>query len=294
MTGDKDNHSMVLHLAMPLHAFALAILFTLPVLLIHVLSAVVKVAYTLVHLIFLNDSSAADKLSILNSLCTEMLLHPFMVIDSNSNNSSVRSSTNSKLHSSPERPKTRSMMKKEQKQQVTSGQQLTTICLLFIGHFIGLAIVTVCLVRYSYSHPFLLADNRHYTFYVWKRLLQYPKIRALLGLPYYVTVLVLFSRLRRVQGPLWVTGFMIASCLSLVPTPLLEPRYFTQVVVLALLHSPPTVNTPVVTLWGVKITPRHMLQLSVIGSVSLSILLLYVFLYRPFLWPDGSVARFMP
>jgi len=40
----------------------------------------------------------------------------------------------------------------------------------------GLAIVSLCvgvlyllIQRYTYAHPYLLADNRHYTFYIWKK-----------------------------------------------------------------------------------------------------------------------------
>lgn len=44
-------------------------------------------------------------------------------------------------------------------------------------HLIGV-ISTAIILRYgSKVHPFLLADNRHYTFYLWSRFLRFPNIR---------------------------------------------------------------------------------------------------------------------
>ena len=36
---------------------------------------------------------------------------------------------------------------------------------------------TYALIMGSRSHPFLLADNRHYTFYIWNRFLKYTHFR---------------------------------------------------------------------------------------------------------------------
>jgi membrane glycosyltransferase len=50
---------------------------------------------------------------------------------------------------------------------------------------------------------------------------------------------VTIHRLLQLRGPLWVLIFLVALAITLIPTPLLEPRYFTPGVVLAVLNSPP-------------------------------------------------------
>jgi membrane glycosyltransferase len=50
---------------------------------------------------------------------------------------------------------------------------------------------------------------------------------------------VTIHRLLRLRGPLWLLIFLVALAITLIPTPLLEPRYFTPGVVLAILNSPP-------------------------------------------------------
>lgn len=139
------------------------------------------------------------------------------------------------------------------------------------------ALTSAALVWGSLEHPFLLADNRHLTFYIWRRALRFPTVRALLG-PVYsglFNVLVGLS-----PGPLWLAIFAAAAVISLAPSPLLELRYLTPGVVVFLLNAPPLKDSQ-----GLSVT------IGVFLLVNTG--LLFVFLYRPFLWPDGSTARFM-
>jgi alpha-1,2-glucosyltransferase len=76
-------------------------------------------------------------------------------------------------------------------------------------------------------HPYLLADNRHLTFYLWRRLLARSK-----ALTYGVVApvaggvawpLILWALLQR-QDWLWVVGFLVCTAVVLVPAWLLEFR----------------------------------------------------------------------
>jgi alpha-1,2-glucosyltransferase len=76
-------------------------------------------------------------------------------------------------------------------------------------------------------HPYLLADNRHLTFYLWRRVLARSK-----ALTYGVVApvagglawpLILWALLRR-QHWLWVAGYLVCSAAVLVPAWLLEFR----------------------------------------------------------------------
>jgi hypothetical protein len=69
----------------------------------------------------------------------------------------------------------KSSIKKMIQEHLTAPLRLSLRSLMM--HMIGFASTAVLLRNGSLSHPFLLADNRHYTFYLWARILQYPHIR---------------------------------------------------------------------------------------------------------------------
>eukprot|EP00438_Fugacium_kawagutii_P036348 Skav232461 [mRNA] locus=scaffold75:90035:91390:- [translate_table: standard] len=142
----------------------------------------------------------------------------------------------------------------------------------------SLGLTAYLLHFYSLEHPFLLADNRHYTFYIWKRFLSRPWFKEALA-PGYVYAAWYLCRRNSVHGGLWVLIWWVAAVLTLVPAPLLEPRYWTTAVLIAHVHSPEYT-------W---------LSLFATSSVFLliNVLTLCIFVHRPFWWPGGEVARFM-
>lgn len=78
-----------------------------------------------------------------------------------------------------------------------------------------------------YAHPYLLADNRHITFYIWRRILG----RHNSYIPYLLTPIYLFSCLGvwhhlRKNGGKRALLYMICTMLVTVPNGLLELRYF--------------------------------------------------------------------
>jgi len=156
---------------------------------------------------------------------------------------------------------------------------------LLPGMFV-LALAGLVLHRFTLSHPFLLADNRHYVFYLWRRVFQrYPFANLFLTPLYALAGWWLTTRVYQGSGAsrrsssLTVLVVGVAVALVLVPAHLLEPRYFTLPLVMTLLEAPPRSHTS--------------LLLSTVLFVFIDALTVYVFLYRPFLWGDGSVARFM-
>lgn len=80
---------------------------------------------------------------------------------------------------------------------------------------------------FTIHHPFLLADNRHYTFYVWRRIyLAHWAVPYLLSPLYLACAWAWFLRVGKHQTLLQT--LLLAVCLlpTLLPTPLIEPRYF--------------------------------------------------------------------
>jgi len=197
-------------------------------------------------------------------------------------------------------------------------------------HAAGAALCSLTLLYSSHAHPYLLADNRHYTFYVWARFLQYPTRRALLGVLYYAMFVATFKwmyahfcagtstrmlsrgscseseRPFPLPGPrpVWALGFGATALATLVPTPLLEPRYFTPVVLLAILHAPPLFTTRIssskrgtdavtTTAAATTIAVPWFAYSPLFCFIVLNTAVVAIFLFRPYQWPDGSTARFM-
>ena len=84
------------------------------------------------------------------------------------------------------------------------------------------------------------------------------------------------------RNKLWQLVWWLVVALVLVPTPLLEFRYFITPFVLWFLHAAPNL---------VESSPRAALGVAI--NVLINAATLAVFIKRPFEWNDGSEARFM-
>ena len=154
----------------------------------------------------------------------------------------------------------------------------------------------------SKAHPFMLADNRHYPFYIWRRIYQrhpvvkYALIPAYLGAAY-VCIRKLGKRevldtevcqsltnprlLAKSQSFLWILGYFASLVLTLVPSPLLEFRYFIIPFLFYRLHiAQPTGGALMLEL----------LLYAVVNAVTI-----WVFVNLPFRWDSepGAWQRFM-
>ncbi|KAK4521522.1 uncharacterized protein ATC70_012138 [Mucor velutinosus] len=137
--------------------------------------------------------------------------------------------------------------------------------------------------RYTHEHPFLLSDNRHYTFYVWHKIYRrHWTVRYLLSPVYTVSEFLNIQAFANHTSFLLVVGYLVALVLTLVPSPLLEFRYFIIPFLFYMVHIPPPTQTP-----------RTILGLGLYFSIHL--VTVYLFVYKPFVWtnqPD-QLQRFM-
>lgn len=145
---------------------------------------------------------------------------------------------------------------------------LTSLSLIIIGYSTE---------KLTIHHPFLLSDNRHYTFYVWHRFfLVHPKAPIAFTPIYLVSIYAWLIRVGRQQTMLQTLLLPIILVPLLLPTPLLEPRYF----LLPYLFLRAQVTD--VTAWG--------LALEGMWYALINLVTMYVFLYaaRPgetrFMW----------
>ncbi|CAH8269793.1 unnamed protein product [Arabidopsis lyrata] len=136
---------------------------------------------------------------------------------------------------------------------------------------------------FSLAHPYLLADNRHYPFYLWRRIINAHWLMKYMLVPVYVyswfSILTLLAKARR---KIWVLVYFLATCGVLVPTPLIEFRYYTIPFYLFMLHS--CVRSSGFATW------------LLIGTifVSINLFTMAMFLFKPFKWShEDGVQRFI-
>eukprot|EP00743_Colponemidia_sp_Colp-15_P007020 GILK01007576.1.p1 GENE.GILK01007576.1~~GILK01007576.1.p1 ORF type:complete len:476 (-),score=56.38 GILK01007576.1:150-1526(-) len=155
------------------------------------------------------------------------------------------------------------------------------------------ALVLLAIHKFSYAHPFLLADNRHYPFYVWKNIMRRHPI-----VPYALAPVYLFSMwsinrsLAEKTSLLWRIAFFACVAIVLVPAHLLEFRYF--IVPFLLLHL--NVGPSCFLLSGQPpLASRSLLNYGIhlLGFIAVNVATIFLFLFKPFIGPDGNTARFM-
>ncbi|VDN50872.1 unnamed protein product, partial [Dracunculus medinensis] len=150
-----------------------------------------------------------------------------------------------------------------------------------IRTFVLCGVITVCIYCFTMDHPYLLADNRHYTFYIWRRFFLYhPSFKYLL-MPIYLISLYIMKEFTVHLSPSNILLFLLSTASVLVPAHLLEPRYFIASFILwrmALLEN---------RRWVLII---EFLYLLIINSLTL-----YLFFEKPFEWLNepGIKQRFM-
>lgn len=169
-------------------------------------------------------------------------------------------------------------------------------------------------------HPFTLADNRHYVFYVFRILRRHPAIKYLAVPVYYIcswiALQVLASqsegkaKVEQSRDNLdptideashqpcqlsFVFVWLAVSALSLISAPLVEPRYFIIPWIMWRLHVPSISASP-----SSKRNPRTYpldmrLVIETAWLLAFNGLTVYNFLYRGFTWVSepGKVQRFL-
>ena len=148
---------------------------------------------------------------------------------------------------------------------------------LNLSRVMVLSLLSLGLVYFgTFEHPFLLADNRHFTFYIWRHIFKRNTLVRYLVVPAYGAALdFCFQQLQ--TRPYWMVLWAGATVMTLVPSPLLEFRYFIIPFLFWRLQSKRGV-------WWIEFILYGLINLGV----------MYVFLYRGFTWPnDPAVQRFM-
>lgn len=110
---------------------------------------------------------------------------------------------------------------------------------------LSLVAINFIIEKFTIVHPFLLADNRHFTFYIFKRLLN-VRYSWVATVPFYhFCTWNIYYTLTTTNKLSFITiaSYLVATILTLVPSPLFEPRYYIVPLVIFRLYSKPEVNS---------------------------------------------------
>ena len=153
-----------------------------------------------------------------------------------------------------------------------------TGCLICV---FGIFTTVLLIGRFTYVHEYLLADNRHYTFYVWRKIFQRHWIVKFLAIPSYIYGALVINQQLHVKNSSYFILLLTASVLLVtVPQKLLEFRYFIIPFILFRLHVP---------------LPSYLsLCLEMALYLLVNCITIFLFLYKPFHWENSSdIQRFM-
>ncbi|KAK9364054.1 alpha-2-glucosyltransferase Alg10 [Lipomyces starkeyi] len=106
-------------------------------------------------------------------------------------------------------------------------QTLTILFFRPLTFAIVSAIIILAIRTTTIAHPFVLADNRHYIFYLWRRILNAtPWSRYLFAPGYAIALYLVFGRAVRKEKILTALVYFGACAAVLIPSQLIECRYF--------------------------------------------------------------------
>lgn len=147
--------------------------------------------------------------------------------------------------------------------------------------FLLITVMSVILVwKFTFVHQYLLADNRHFPFYVWKRIFQKHELVRFLLVPAYVFAAWSFMDTLNSKSAFWILAFCVCLVAATVPQKLLEFRYFILPYLLYRIHVP------------LSSLPRLLLEFALYAAVNAATI--YIFIQKTFQWPDSpAVQRFM-
>ncbi|XP_029823843.3 putative Dol-P-Glc:Glc(2)Man(9)GlcNAc(2)-PP-Dol alpha-1,2-glucosyltransferase [Ixodes scapularis] len=135
--------------------------------------------------------------------------------------------------------------------------------------------------NFSHIHPYLLADNRHLTFYLWRKVLGRSELIRFCLVPICIYAGYAMLHQLRHTSRTWRLFFLVGVFASVVPQKLLEFRYFIFPYLFFRLH--------------LKGVTYRQIFLELMLHVTVNVAVMHLFLNKTFMWESdpSSVQRFM-
>lgn len=125
---------------------------------------------------------------------------------------------------------------------------------------------------YFHEHPYLLADNRHYTFYIWSKFYKRYEWFCYAMVPVYIYALWAIDDSLIHMHWMMRCAFWFCIIMATVPQKLMEFRYFIVPYILVRLHM--------------KDESYLSLIVELLLYVCINGVTFYIFLYKPIFWPN--------
>ena len=133
-------------------------------------------------------------------------------------------------------------------------------------------VVCILVVHYNtMAHPYLLADNRHYSFYFWNRIYLSNDLYKYLLVPVYIFALFCITKNLNIDKR---CQYWFCTCLCLIPQQLLEFRYFVIPYIILRLEM------RCQSVW-------HLIAES-LWFIAINFVTIYIFMTKEFYWSDSQ------
>ncbi|KAF5270601.1 hypothetical protein FQA39_LY01339 [Lamprigera yunnana] len=144
--------------------------------------------------------------------------------------------------------------------------------------FVSFLLFALIIYYNTLEHPYLLADNRHYTFYVWNRLYRrYSWIRYIMIPVYYFGLYGLINNLSLKCNAIFSTFYIISMFATLVLQQMIEVRYFLIPFIYYRFH--------------IKKIQFWQVLLEFITSIVINAAVFYIFFTKDIFWPDFEYVQ---
>ncbi|KAN0004603.1 hypothetical protein ACTFIZ_010754 [Dictyostelium cf. discoideum] len=168
--------------------------------------------------------------------------------------------------------------------------------------YLIIIIITMILMiwKFTYTHLFLLSDNRHYTFYIWNRFIERYTIGRYLPIPFYCySIWFIWKVLSENRSKLWCLFYFLSTTIVLLPSPLVEPRYYIVPFFLFQLNQFHYYNNNNFIIQFKKNDKNlnfkriyQLITLDILYFILINFITIFIFIKYPFIYPDGTIGRF--
>ncbi|XP_037745026.1 dol-P-Glc:Glc(2)Man(9)GlcNAc(2)-PP-Dol alpha-1,2-glucosyltransferase isoform X1 [Chelonia mydas] len=160
------------------------------------------------------------------------------------------------------------------------GNFLRSVRKHLIQYSILIAISLFLVWKFTYVHKYLIADNRHYTFYVWRKVFQRHDLVKYIFVPAYIFAGWSLADSLKSKSIFWNLIYFVCVFAVTVPQKLLEFRYFILPFLIYRLNIP--------------VPPLSRLLLELTLYVVVNAVSFHLFLNKTFQWPNSEeIQRFM-
>ncbi|KAL3317170.1 glucosyltransferase [Cichlidogyrus casuarinus] len=149
-------------------------------------------------------------------------------------------------------------------------------------------IIVISIEYFTIKHIYLLSDNRHYTHILWRKVIEPNRFKLIpfyfMAVLYYFDSMLTLRNKFSFQHASTVLGHFVCICLTLIPSPLLEMRYFIIPFITWRLLS-----------YNSSQYRWSSIVIDLLWYLFINALTFYAFAWKTFEWPDqpGVLQRFM-